>query len=153
MNGFRRDQGNNGSEHDGDRKNARTTGTPKSIKVTGSRESRQGVLHGRLRSRRGAVVVNRAVYDAGMKLETEVDGGADGPAFSNAEDKATSCRAVGDTAGAAFWDETFRFLMTRECLAAGTETIIIEPGETYDYEEERVIRAGTNQPRSDKDYR
>ena len=98
-------------------------------------------------------MVNRAVYDAGMKLETEVDGGADGPAFSNAEDKATSCRAVGDTAGAAFWDETFRFLMTRECLAAGTETIIIEPGETYDYEEERVIRAGTNQPRSDKDYR
>ena len=45
------------------------------------------------------VVVKRAVYDAGMKLEAEVDGGADGPAFSNAEDKATSCRAAGDSAG------------------------------------------------------
>ena len=93
----------------------------------------------------GPVVVKRAVYDAGMKLEVEVDGGARGPAFSNAEDKATSCRA-GDTAGAAFWDETLRFLMTRDCLAAGTETIILEEGETYDYGEEKVIRAGTNQP-------
>jgi hypothetical protein len=100
----------------------------------------------------GPVVVKRAVYDAGMKLEAEVDGGADGPAFSNAEDKATSCRAAGDTAGAAFWDEVFRFTMTRECVAAGTGTIILEEGETYDYEEEKVIRAGKNQPRSDKDY-
>jgi hypothetical protein len=100
----------------------------------------------------GPVVVRRPVYDAGMKLEAEVDVGAGGPAFSNAEDKATSCREAGDTAGAAFWDETFRFLMTRECVAAGTETIILEEGETYDYEEEKVIRAGKNQPRSDKDY-
>jgi hypothetical protein len=80
----------------------------------------------------GPVVVKRAVYDAGMKLEAEVDGGARGPAFSNAEDKATSCRAAGDMAGAAFWDETFRFLMTRECVAGGTEAIILEEGETYD---------------------
>jgi hypothetical protein len=97
----------------------------------------------------GPVVVKRAVYDAGMKLEAEVDGGASGPAFSNAEEKATSCRAAGDTAGAAFWDETFRFLMTRECVAAGTETLILEEGETYDYEEEKVIRPGKNPPRND----
>ena len=80
----------------------------------------------------GPVVVKRAVYDAGMKLEAEVDGGADGPAFSNAEDKATACRAAGDAAGAAFWDEVFRFTMPRECVAAGTETIILEEGETWD---------------------
>jgi hypothetical protein len=101
----------------------------------------------------GPVVVKRAVYDAGMKLQAEVDGGAGGPAFSNAEDKATSCRAVGDTAGAAFWDEVFRFTMTRECVAAGTETIILEQGETYDYENEEVIKAGTNQPRNDMENR
>jgi len=101
----------------------------------------------------GPVVVRRVVYDAGMKLEAEVDAGGEGPAFSNAEDKATACREAGDTAGAAFWDETFRFLMTRECVAAGTETLILEEGETYDYDEEKVIRPGTNQPRSDKDYR
>ena len=58
-------------------------------------------------------------------------------------------RAAGDAAGAAFWDEVFRFTMTRECVAAGTETIILEEGETYDYEEEKVIRApGTSQPQS-----
>ena len=101
----------------------------------------------------GPVVVRRVVYDAGMKLEAEVDAGGEGPAFSNAEDKATACREAGDTAGAAFWDETFRFLMTRECVAAGTGTLILEEGETYDYDEEKVIRPGTNQPRSDKDYR
>jgi hypothetical protein len=101
----------------------------------------------------GPVVVRRPVYDAGMKLEREVEAGASGPAFSNAEDKATACREAGDTAGATFWDETFRFLMTRECVAAGTETIILEAGETYDYEEEKVIRADTNQPRSDRENR
>jgi hypothetical protein len=101
----------------------------------------------------GPVVVKRAVYDAGMKLEAEVDGGAGGPAFSSAEEKAAACREAGDTAGAAFWDEVFRFTMTRECVAAGTGTIILEEGETYDYEEEKVIRAGTNQPRNDMENR
>jgi len=101
----------------------------------------------------GPVVVKRDVYDAGMKLEAEVDGGAGGPAFSNAEEKANACRAAGDTAGAAFWYETFRFLMTRECVAAGTETLILEEGETYDYDNEKVIKAGTNQPRNDMENR
>lgn len=96
----------------------------------------------------GPVVVKRAAYDAGMKLEVEEKAGK-GTAFTIAEDKATACREAGDTAGAAFWDEVFRFTMTRECVAAGTETIILEEGETYDYEEEKVIRAGTNPPRSD----
>jgi hypothetical protein len=96
----------------------------------------------------GPVVVKRAAYDAGMKLEAEERAGA-GTAFTIAEDKASSCREAGDTAGAAFWDEVFRFTMTRECVAAGTAIIILEEGETYDYEEEKVIRPGTNPPRSD----
>src|SRR5579862_2582899 len=101
----------------------------------------------------GPVVVRRPVYDAGMKLEAEVDAGADGPAFSNAEDKATACREAGDEPGAAFWTEVYQFTMTRECVDAGTEVIVLEDGETYDFENEKVIRADTNQPRSDKDYR
>ena len=96
----------------------------------------------------GPVVVKRAIYEAGMKLEAEVDGGADGPAFSNAEDKATACRAAGDTAGAAFWDEVFQFTMTRECVAAGTEIIILEEGETWDDDEGKVIKLRNNQPQS-----
>ena len=96
----------------------------------------------------GPVVVKRAAYDAGMKLEAEEKAGA-GTAFTIAEDKANACREAGDTAGAAFWDETFRFLMTRECVDVGTEIVILEDGETYDYEEEKVIRPGKNPPRSD----
>ena len=64
-----------------------------------------------------------------------------------------ACQAAGDAAGAACWEEIFRFLMRRECVAAGTETIILEEGETYDYDEEKVIRAGTNQPRNDTENR
>ena len=96
----------------------------------------------------GPVVVKRAAYDAGMKLESEEKAGK-GTAFTIAEDKATACREAGDTAGASFWDEVFRFTMTRECVAAGTEIIILEEGETYDYDNEEVIRPGTNPPRSD----
>ena len=96
----------------------------------------------------GPVVVKRAVYDAGMKLEAEEKAGK-GTAFTIAEDKATACREAGDTAGAVFWDEVFRFTMTRECVAAGTETVILEEGETWDYDNEEVIRApGTSQPQS-----
>jgi hypothetical protein len=97
----------------------------------------------------GPVVVKRAAYDAGMKLEAEEKAGK-GTAFTIAEDKATACRAAGDTAGAAFWDEVFRFTMTRECVAAGTETIILEDGETYDYENEEVIKPRKNPPQSQR---
>ena len=100
----------------------------------------------------GPVVVKRAAYDAGMKLEAEEKAGK-GTAFTIAEDKATACREAGDADGAAFWDEVFRFTMTRECVAAGTQTIILEDGESSDYDNEEVIRAGTNQPRNDRENR
>lgn len=96
----------------------------------------------------GPVVVRRAVYDAGMKLEDEVKAGASGPAFENAREKVHACHAAGDAAGEAWWEEIFRFLMWRECVAAGTETIILEDGETYDYEKEEVIRPPKNSPHS-----
>jgi hypothetical protein len=95
----------------------------------------------------GPVVVRRAAYDAGMKLEAEEKAGK-GTAFTIAEDKATACREAGDTAGAAFWTEVYQYTMTRECVDAGTETIILEEGETYDYDEEKVIRPGANPPQS-----
>jgi len=100
----------------------------------------------------GPVVVRRAAYDAGMKLEAEEKAGK-GTAFMIAEDKAAACREAGDEPGAAFWTEVYQFTMTRECVDAGTEVIVLEDGETYDFENEKVIRADTNQLRSDKDYR
>jgi hypothetical protein len=97
----------------------------------------------------GPVVVKRAVYDAAMKHEADVEAAGRGPAFEEAREKVHECHAAGDAAGAARWEEIFKFLMWRESVAAGTETIILEEGETYDYENEEIIRAGTNQPRND----
>lgn len=77
----------------------------------------------------GPVVVKRAAYDAGMKLEAEEKAGK-GTAFMIAEDKAAECREAGDETGAAFWTEVYQFTMTRECVDAGTEIIILEKGET-----------------------
>ena len=96
----------------------------------------------------GPIVVKRATYDAGMKLEAEEKAGK-GTAFTIAEDKAAECRAAGDESGAAFWTEVYQFTMTRECVDAGTEIIILEDGESYDYENEKVIRPGKNPRRSD----
>lgn len=50
----------------------------------------------------GPVVIARAAYDAGMKLEAEVKAGVCGPAFENARYKALKCRAAGDAPDAAF---------------------------------------------------
>jgi hypothetical protein len=79
----------------------------------------------------GPTVVRRVAYEAGMKLEAEVKAGASGPAFDIARDKAAACRAAGDGTGAAFWNEVFDFLATRESVSAGTPIIVLEEGETY----------------------
>jgi hypothetical protein len=145
----RREKGNNVYERDESRRNAPTTGQSGNRlrwRAAGKAEKELHMADDDLDE--GPVVVKHAVYDAGMKLEAEEKAGK-GTAFTIAEDKATACRAAGDTAGAAFWDEVFRFTMTRECVAAGTETVILEEGETWDYDNEEVIRApGTSQPQS-----
>jgi len=40
----------------------------------------------------------------------------------------------------AFWNEVYQFLMTRESVGADTETIILEEGETYDWDEGEIRR-------------
>jgi len=90
--------------------------------------------------REGPVVVRRAAYDAGMKLEAGRKT-ADPPAFEIAREQAAQFRAAGKPDEAAFWDEVFQFLMTRESVGAETETIILEHGETYDWDEGKVIRS------------
>ena len=101
----------------------------------------------------GPVVVKRAVYDAATKHAAEVEAAGRGPAFEAAREKVHECHAAGDAAGEARWEEIFRFLMWRESVAAGTQTVILEDGETYDFENEEVIRPGTNQPRNDTENR
>jgi len=100
--------------------------------------------------REGPVVVRRPVYDAGMKIERETSAG-DPPAFETARDRMSEYRAAGKTQDAAFWNEVYQFLMTRESVGAETETIILEEGESYDWNEGEVIRSGTDRPHIRKD--
>src|SRR5437867_884203 len=97
----------------------------------------------------GPVVVRRAAYDAGMKLEDQVKAGARGPAFETARIRAAECEAAGKTGDAAFWTEIYDFLMTRESVGAETEIVILEDGDSYDWSEGEVIRRGIDRPRSD----
>ncbi len=101
----------------------------------------------------GPVVVRRPAYDAGMELEAAVKAGERGPAFETAREKADEFRVAGKAQDAAFWTEVYDFLMTRESVGAEVETIILEEGETYDWDEGEVIRPGSDLRRSDKDYR
>ena len=98
----------------------------------------------------GPVVVKRAAYEAGMQLERETSAG-DPNAFEIARDRATEYRAAGKAQDAVFWNEVYQFLMTREGVGAETETIILEEGETYDWNEGAVVKGGTDQLRSGKD--
>lgn len=97
----------------------------------------------------GPVVVGRIAYDAGMKLETEGKAGGRGPAFETARHKALKCRAAGDAPGAVFWEEVFNFLMWRESIAAGTDIVILEQGDTWDAETRKVIRPRVRPPGND----
>jgi hypothetical protein len=100
--------------------------------------------------REGPVVVRRPVYDAGMKLEDKVKAGERGPAFENAREKVHACHAAGDADGEKWWEEVFNFLMWRECVAAGVDTVILEEGETWDDDEGTVISPPKNPPQSQR---
>jgi hypothetical protein len=89
----------------------------------------------------GPVIVKRAIYEAGMKLEGAVKAG-DPPAFETARGEAAKFREDGRAEDAAFWEEVFEFLMWRESVGAGTVIIILEEGETWDADEGEVIRPG-----------
>ena len=71
-----------------------------SVKMACSRERGQKLHMADDDLGEGPVVVRRAAYDAGMKLEAEEKAGK-GTAFTIAEDMATACREAGDTSGAA----------------------------------------------------
>ena len=98
------------------------------------------------------VVVRRPVYDAAIELRSKAKAG-DPPAFEAAREKAAEFRAAGKTEDAAFWQEILDFLMWREGVSADTPTVILEPGETWDAEAEKVIRPRGRQRRSGKDFR
>jgi len=75
----------------------------------------------------GPIVVRRAVYDAAMALKTE---GL--PAFEHARLQAEKYRAAGDAGNAALFEDIFNFMLWRQSVRAGTQTIILEDGEEWD---------------------
>ena len=60
--------------------------------------------------------------------------------FGAAEAKMDELKAAGKTDEAAFWKEVYDFCMTREGVAADTDMIILEEGETYNWNLGKVER-------------
>src|SRR5438270_100670 len=80
-------------------------------------------------------------------LQRRRKAGTRGPAFEIARRRAEEFREAGKADDAAFWTEVYDFLMTRESVGAEVETIILEEGEAYDFDEAEVIRPDKNPPR------
>jgi hypothetical protein len=97
----------------------------------------------------GPVIVKRAVHDAARKFEKTVKP-EDGAPFEAARQKSMAYKKAGKDAAAARWHDIYNFLMSREGVSASTATVILKPGETWDAEEEKVIKPPARRPRSGK---
>jgi hypothetical protein len=103
-------------------------------------------------SENGPIVVRRTVYEATRRFEKKL--GAEAPgAVGAAQNKADGYRDAGNARAAARWYDIYKYLMWQESVPAGTATIILEAGETYDYENEKVIKPRARPRRSGKDGR
>ena len=73
------------------------------------------------------IIVRRAVYDAGCRLEEQnKTDNRDLTDWNLAEEQRDLCRERGENEEADFWHEVFDYLMTLECVAAGTPVEIID---------------------------
>ena len=94
------------------------------------------------------IVVERRHYAAASEILKKAELG--NAAFITAQERRDECRAGGDEAGAAFWAEVWNYLMHRASAAEGAQTVILEEGEEWDAENEKVIRPGKDRPRRNK---
>jgi len=89
----------------------------------------------------GPVVVRRAAYDAAKKLEKSLKRRkVSDPAFVMAEKKMDDLKAAGKTEEAAFWKEVHDYLMSRESVGKEVKTIVLDEGETYNWNVGKVER-------------
>jgi hypothetical protein len=100
----------------------------------------------------GPIVVRRTVYEAARKFEKSMGPGAPG-AIGEAQDRAEKSRDAGKPRAAARWWAIYRYLMGCAGAAKGIRTVILETGERYDAENEKVVRPRARQPHSGKDGR
>ena len=86
-------------------------------------------------------MVRRAAYEAAKKLEKSLKRRkVTDPAFVMAEKKMDDLKAAGKTDEAAFWKEVHDYLMSRENVAANVKTIVLDEGETYNWDSGKVER-------------
>jgi len=97
----------------------------------------------------GPVIVKRAVHDAALRFEKTMGPGAPG-AIGEAQGRAEKSRDAGKARTAARWWAIYRYLMTRAGAAKGTRTVILEAGESYDFERGRKIKLRAGHPRTGK---
>ena len=97
----------------------------------------------------GPVIVTRAAHDAARKFEKTMGPGAPG-AIGEAQRRMDEASKAGKPRAAARWTEIYRYLMTRAGAAKGTRTVILEAGDSYDFESGKVIRPRVRRPRNGK---
>ena len=97
----------------------------------------------------GPIVVRRSVYEAALRFEKTMPTGSIG----EAQNRMDRYSEAGNARATARWAAIYKYLMWCASVAAGTKTIILEPGEKYDFENEKVIRRRNRPPRSGKGYR
>ena len=82
----------------------------------------------------GPVVVRRTIHEAARRFEKSMGPGAIG----EAQDRMDKAHKAGKPRAAARWREIYRYLMGLAAVAK--RTVILETGESYDFENDRVIR-------------
>jgi hypothetical protein len=87
----------------------------------------------------GPVVVRRTIYEAALRFEKSMGPGAPG-AIGEAQDRMDKAYKAGRPRAAARWKAIYRYLMGLAAVAKRTRTVILEAGESYDFEKDRVIR-------------
>jgi hypothetical protein len=85
----------------------------------------------------GPVVVRRTIHEAALRFEKSMGPGAPG-AIGEAQDRMDKAHKAGKRRAAARWREIYRYLMGLAAVAK--RTVILETGESYDFENDRVIR-------------
>jgi len=87
----------------------------------------------------GPIVVRRTIRDAARAFEKTLGPGAPS-AIGIAQARAEQAKEQGKPKAASRWWDIHEYLMNRACSAAGTKTVILEAGETYDFENDQVIK-------------
>jgi hypothetical protein len=97
----------------------------------------------------GPTVVTRTIYEAAKRFEKTLGPGAPG-AIGEAQARMDKYHEAGNTRSAARWGKIYAYLMDRASSGTGKKLVILKPGETWDAEEEKVIKPHARRQRSGK---